>query len=328
MVLTAQRSLFGRARVPAPIGLLPIGHSPAKAQTPRANVGVLSPNAAAYSPHGKVELILESQPPTRYHGQSERRVLSPVKNKTAAQFRHRLRLHDTRQAVAAAREAALPARPRDPRRSLGQRFPRELIREAEQRVVSCKAGADSAHTLAGSVSAPALLTSSQQKGQANTEDAFGGRSRSLTRLPTRLAGVSVVYPEPGSPEGRARPKNAAALLRLADKEGGVSEQTHTRAVMLGESSDDEEGEQQPAVRGPKPRSSAARPSRAASAGASRRVTFDISTPPTVGAAAAAAFEQVQLNAQRKLQATLEERERCRESVFALRHAIKGKGFGG
>ena len=93
MALAAQRGLFSRSRVlPTPPLLLP--HPPTQpraqppsSQTPRASLGVLSGDGKPFKPHGQVELILEAQPPLKYHGHMEPRVLSPVKGRTADEFR-------------------------------------------------------------------------------------------------------------------------------------------------------------------------------------------------------------------------------------------------
>ena len=77
MVLTAQRSLFGRTRVP-PVGSILCGHH---IPTERSKAGVLSPGPPSpFSPHGNVELILEANPAgTHYHGHARRIESSPSK---------------------------------------------------------------------------------------------------------------------------------------------------------------------------------------------------------------------------------------------------------
>ena len=58
-MLTAQRSLYNRPRLP-PAGALLVGSRPPAAERPL--LGVFSPVTSPYKPHGAVELVLESLP--------------------------------------------------------------------------------------------------------------------------------------------------------------------------------------------------------------------------------------------------------------------------
>ena len=277
------------------------------------NIGVKTPAHRPYSPHGRVELILEPIPSGAHtHGCLERTPLSPVKNKTAEDFRKGIREKQMeKRAQEYNRAIRGTVRPRNPRES--SRFPRHLIQESAARVTSCQAGNSSAHRLNGSVSAPILLTTDH-----------GGTAEVMV-LPD-----SSVPLAPGSPEGRRECRSVAELIKSVEADEATAE-------IHGASSDDDETEPPPptaataaatvthqrrrvlppgdtARRRPKPNAFETR---------DRHVTFKIEEPKrTVGARAAEEFGATQRGAHAKLEAALEERERHRETVFALRHASK------
>ena len=142
-----------------------------------APVGPAAPVGRPYSPHGRVELILEANPHgAHYHGALERRDLSPVKRKTPSAFRESVAYHETLKVLEATSEARANALIPRMNTRLGSRFPRELIKESAMRVTSCAAGKDSAHHLSGSVSAPGLLATERQpkKQTAAAAERLGG----------------------------------------------------------------------------------------------------------------------------------------------------------
>lgn len=296
MVLSAQRTLFGRTRVPAGgYGILCGHHIP----TDRAVAGVNSPKAPGhFSPHGNVELILESNPAgTHYHGRAERIVTSPSKrHEKIVPFQRNLR--------------PAPVPPYNPRRSEDKRFPKDAIKESEQRIVACKAG----RGLPSSKSAPVLLS--------------------------RRSALPPVLPPPGSPEGRPKPRNLAEELMAADDTDSHAAASPNGGGHIGAaaSSDDEQAPP-PITRPPaarhklKPRSKSAgclgrrgmsRHEEALGA-AERHVSFALEAPPTLGARSAAEFAGVQREANATLEQMLEERTRCRDAVLSLRHAEGGLG---
>ena len=134
-------------------------------------VGVQVPLGRPYSPHGRVELILEANPNgAHYHGALEPRALSPVKKQSAATFRSNKSFHESVRVMVASSEARANAlRPRMNTR-LGSRFPREMIKESAKRVTSCAAGKDSAHHLSGTVSEPLLIATVQPPPVASSKE--------------------------------------------------------------------------------------------------------------------------------------------------------------
>ena len=183
-----------------------------------------------------------------------------------------------------------PVAPRRPRAERDDPL-RALIRSSTQRLVSCHAGKQSAHHLVSSVSAPAIATCDHL-------------SAPFPPTPTREQHKAEDGDEAGA-------RDACAASPVAWRDAGA---------------DAAESPAAPAARAhdlhhhPTPPSSQSTGDRAPAR--RRHVTFRPESP-SLAARSASEFEAVQKASRAKLAAQLEERQRLRESVFALRHVGKG-----
>ena len=275
---------------------LPIKPPPRRRAAVR-NVGVWSPFGHAFNPHGEVELALGRKP--------KRTELSPTKEEPrSSDHHHSLRpvaLQQHMGAAAVAAQVDMPfakgAEPPVFKRGLGlglglhpQRFPRELLKSSQSRLISCSAGYGAVQPgLGASSSEPSLLPTQQSDG-ANAADP-------VHRLYPFTAGAPAPAEEP--PRGDA---DTSAASNAASKK--ATEHMKARAAELAKAGlllDDADDE---APISDLDRALARLP---------------------LGRRCQTEFKQVQRESRLKLQEALTDRQRLRDSVFALKHAQLGLG---
>ena len=151
---------------------LPLPQSRIRPREPRRTLGVWSPFGHVFNPHGQVELSLgrKPQPPT---------ALPPPPPPTSGASKLRTKsgpsAADDKGSAALHAIAKQPQMPPVMKRGLGlglglqpQRFPRELLKSSEQRLVACHAGHESG--LASSLSEPSLPSRADIDGRMSAGD--------------------------------------------------------------------------------------------------------------------------------------------------------------
>lgn len=312
---------------------LPIKMPPPR-RTAQRDIGVWSPFGEVFNPHGEILFRLGRKPMAREELEAlEAAANKPPPEKKRSDAAARPRPSQQRTAAAAARVAAAkaaaaenddiirstsdprlrgatnPDKPLPPvfKRGLGlgmglhpQRFPRELLKSSESRMRSCNAGyltsaqqpssSSTGGRLSSSSSVPSLLPTRQQRDESGASAAERGSSSPVrTLFPFDEEGFAPAE-EPPKPPAEP-PVGLKAKSKLA---AGRSSRFLNPALMEDASEAPKLSDFERAVR-----------------------------PLPLGRRAGIEFKQVQRESRLKLQEALAERQRIRESVFALKHASVG-----
>lgn len=300
--MASDEPFLPRVRLPTKTFALPAKRAPTH------NVGIYSQHGETYHEHGKVLLHINRKP-LSHQGEADKDDDDDDDNVGAVRASNALR----NGAAAPSGHIGVPSYKRDLGLGVGlqpQRFPRELLKSSERRLISCHAGtgsvASSSPSLRGSASVPILAHAG-----ANASPA---RPRRPTDPVRQL--FSLTTPEEGAHRvrvgGGANGVAAAAKppRRQQQPPAQQQQQPAKQRFTAAPTATTESSPRMGADEG-----GAAFEGHDSFAGALRRLN--------VGPRAKAEFASVQRDSRLRLNEALAERQRLRDSVFSLPHAHVG-----